>query len=376
MIRTFFTVIGALKALNISCGKIEFDKERLDYYLLKEQSQSARAIYKLEHIDPELFFIELQCTVVSLEKYDHALAIFISEIKKYIEWFNIHREEVAKFTTDYAIRDSADKIVCREEGIHSRYKSFEKTVNAILDERQYARELVNAYKETGKVGYGYNLLTEEEKQLISEPLSEYKKHYGVDEVNLMEVYKNFSEGKEYEHYIHVETEYQDLRLKRYDILQSYIKEIEEDLHTAVTAILWKYLDYIQESYKTNPPTVEEIVKVNPGRKPLGVYNSFRDMFLNEDAFIIIDRYIRKKGLLNTGEAVSIFEAINKPNDKIIKESRISKTHYGQLLIGEYGSICTFTQGKSVVDGKVYDDIVNEIRAMLKNQMPQKTDKPF
>lgn len=122
MIRTFFTVIGALKALNISCGKIEFDKERLDYYLLKEQSQSARAIYKLEHIDPELFFIELQCTVVSLEKYDHALAIFISEIKKYIEWFNIHREEVAKFTTDYAIRDSADKIVCREEGIHSRYK--------------------------------------------------------------------------------------------------------------------------------------------------------------------------------------------------------------------------------------------------------------
>ena len=84
-------------------------------------------IYKLEHIDPELFFIELQCTVVSLEKYDHALAIFISEIKKYIEWFNIHREEVAKFTTDYAIRDSADKIVCREESIHSRYKSFEKT---------------------------------------------------------------------------------------------------------------------------------------------------------------------------------------------------------------------------------------------------------
>ena len=57
MIRTFFTVIGAIKALNISCGKIEFDKERLDYYLLKEQSQSARAIYKLEHIDPELFVI-------------------------------------------------------------------------------------------------------------------------------------------------------------------------------------------------------------------------------------------------------------------------------------------------------------------------------
>ena len=77
----------------------------------------------------------------------------------------------------------------------------------------------------------------------------------------------------------------------------------------------------------------------------------------------IDNYIRTKGSLNIGEAKPIFTAIKRPEDKILKE-RVSMEHFGTLTKNQYRLICSFENGKSVADGKIYKDIESTIKALV------------
>ena len=77
----------------------------------------------------------------------------------------------------------------------------------------------------------------------------------------------------------------------------------------------------------------------------------------------IDNYIRAKGSLNIGEAKSIFSAIKRPEDKILKE-RVSMEHFGTLTKNQYRLICSFVNGESVADGKIYTDIESTIKALV------------
>lgn len=361
-INKLFETIKAIRKFNSYCKDILPETEHLEYHTLKNMSDLTNKMDWLSDFDPDLFFIELSCSIASHTAYEDANRAFYSEIQEYIEWYNINRDRVDKLTNYKEIYLAVEAIMPHTLSGQEYEQALQEMKRAEMD-KYIHQMLARAYGAIPGHGSQYNELSTADKEYIDEALEDYKKHFKVSKVDLPKMYEDFH-STSYEEYLKVSKRFSEAG-EQYNIKRLQANgQIKEDMHQYVASTLWPFMDYLQTSANNNPETLKNNeTRSTPGRKPLGIFDSFEDMFNNHDHFMAIDNYIRTKGSLNIGEAKSIFTAIKRPEDKILKE-RVSMEHFGTLTKNQYRLICSFENGKSVADGKIYKDIESTIKALL------------
>ena len=223
--------------------------------------------------------------------------------------------------------------------------------------------LARAYGSIAGHGSQYDDLSPSDKKDIDYELKEYKKHFKVNKVDLPKMYEDYH-STAYEEFLKLDKRCSEAWERHNKERIEINKQIKEDMHQYVASLLWPYMNYLQATANSASETHEMAGAQNtPGRRPLGIFDSFEDMFNNNEHFMTIDNYIRTKGSLSSGEAKSIFTVINKPEYGILK-ARVSMGHFGTLIKKQYGLICTFASGKSVADGKIFKDVESAVKALL------------
>ena len=361
-INRLFETIKAIRKFNSYCKEILPDTEHLGYYTLKNLSDLIEKMEWLSDIDPDLLFLELTCSISSHTAYENASYALYTEIEKYIEWYNANRESVTKLTDYYEVSRAVDTILPYTESGRALNKAKE-AMRKANEDKHIHHMLARAYGSIAGHGSQYEELSKADKELIDEELKDYKKHFKVNKVDLPQMYEDFH-STSYEEYLKIRKHLSDAYNRNDEEKEQIVNQIRLDMHQYVASILWPFMDYLQTSSTRDPETKGTNKTRNaPGRRPLGIFDSFEDMFNNHDHFIIIDNYIRTKGSLNAGEARSIFSIINRPEYSILKD-RVSLGHFGTLIKKQYGLICSFSIGKSVADGKIFDDIESTTKALL------------
>ena len=361
-INRLFETIKAIRKFNSYCKDIQPDTVRLAYHTLENLSKPIKKMEWMANTDPDLFFLEVTCCISSETAHKKAIQTFYTEVKAYIDWFNLNQERVCKLTDIHAICRSVEVILPYIKTGYDLTEAKEVMQKAETD-RHIHHMLARAYGAINGHGAQYDELSTSDKEYIKEPLEEYKRHFKVSKVDLPKMYDDYH-FKCCKEFNEVEKRLSEAyRLNNEDKLR-LASNIKLDMHQHVASLLWPYMSYLQEAVNKASETQEMAETRNtPGRRPLGVFDSFEDMFNSHDHFMIIDNYIRTKGSLNSSESKSIFTAITRPEDTILKD-RVSMEHFGTLIIKQYGLICSFTSGKSVADGKVFDDIESTIKALL------------
>ena len=361
-INRLFETIKAIRKFNSYCKDIQPDTESLGYYTLKNLSDLAKKMEWLSDFDPDLFFLELTCSIASHTAYENANRAFYSEIQEYIEWYNLNRDSVSKLTSYGQIHLAAETIMPGTKAGRDLKAAWHALIKA--EEDKYVHHmLARAYGSIAGHGSQYEKLSTADKETLDCALKDYQEHFKVTQVDLPQMYEDYHTTS-FEEYLEVKTRLAEARQILSNERLRIIEQIKVDMHQYVASLLWPYMNYLQEKSNSSSEAKDTTeIRSLPGRRPLGIFDAFEDMFTKPDHFLVIDKYIRTKGTLNSSEAKSIFTAINRPEDKILKE-RVSMEHFGTLIIKRYGLLCSFTSGRSVADGKTFEDIESTIKALL------------
>lgn len=361
-ISRLFETIKAIRKFNSYCKDILPDTESLPYYILENFSKPIEKMEWLADFEPDLFFLEITCTISSQSAYENTIQAFFNELKEYIDWFNANRERVIKLT-DFGAIYNAVHIILPHIKTGLELEEAKKKTEIARTDRHIHHMLARAYGAISEHESQYHELKKEDKEYIDRALEDYKKHFNVTSVDLPKMYEDFH-NKSYMEFKEIEKQLSEAYKRNEEDRHRLMSQIKKDMHQYVATLLWPYLENLQ---KSKDSTVGENnsneTKGLPGRRPLGVFDSLEDMFNNYDHFMTIDKYIRTKGTINSSEAKSIFAAINRPEVGILKD-RVSMEHFGTLVIKQYGLLCSFTSGKSVADGKTFNDIESTVRALL------------
>lgn len=361
-INRLFETIKAIRKFNSYCKDILPETEHLGYYTLKNLSDLIEKMEWLSDVDPDLFFLELTCSIASHSSYENASHALYTEIEKYLEWYNINRDRVGKLTDHNEIYLAVEAIMPYTESGRDLEKAIEAKKKAGEDIHVH-HMLAKVYGSIAGHGSQYEDLSKADKEYIDYELKEYQKHFKVNKVDLPKMYEDYH-SISYEEFLKFDERCSEAWERHNKERIKINRQIKEDMYQYVASLLWPYMNYLQETANISSETQETTKTRNaPGRRPLGVFDSFEDMFNNHDHFMIIDNYIRTKGSLSAGEARSIFSIINRPEYSILKD-RVSLGHFGTLIKKQYGLICTFALGKSVADGKIFDDIESNTKALL------------
>ena len=361
-INKLFETIKAIRQFNSYCKDIQPDTESLGYYTLKNLSDLTKKMEWLSDFDPDLFFLELSCSIASHTACENANRALYSEIQEYIEWYNLNRDSVSKLTSYGQIHLAVETTIPNTKAGRDLKAAWNALIKAEQD--KYVHQmLARAYESIAGHGSQYEKLSSADKETLDSALKDYQEHFKVTQVDLPQMYEDYHTAS-FEEYLEAKTRLAEARQILSNERLRTIEQIKVDMHQYVASLLWPYMHYLQEKSNSSSEAKDTTeIRSLPGRKPLGIFDSFEDMFNNHDHFIVIDNYIRTKGNLNIGEAKSIFTAIKRPEDNILKE-RVSTEHFGTLIKKQYRLICSFDNGKSVADGKIFKDVESTIKALL------------
>ena len=367
--QTVVSLIGVLEDINSLSS--EFGNKKDTRYLSVVYQNASKQYRMLEEVlgpKPE-FLPTLLGTETNKAQYERLITPLKQQLLSFINWYNANAETI----NDSFSYEAIEKVIDSE--VEYRYgkerKEAEDEYYTICEDEKVWHALARAYGSRFDCGTKPDsMLTEEDWNYISGSLEEFKKHFDRTDVNLKQMYDEY------------ETKIKPEWLRCYklrDEVQNKCRQYRIDLYTLYER------DVFQKINQRLKPLVEALslciggsvdVKDNePGNneksekigKRTGTFENLRQCIPSQEVYEAVIRIANNRTAshqrINGPFGYELFTQLLGYG--FIHEKKCTVSHFGNLLLKEFGGKCSFRDGGALYDGK--DTVDFELRKEIQSE---------
>lgn len=322
----------------------------------KEITDLYRLLKACPGIEADLFLYKLKCELTSLNKYNDVTNKISSEIDLFNTWYLDQSELIDSLFSEEVISSIIEEEVDYMYG-KELVEAKQNFSEAIQDEKIWHR-LARAYgsRQSGMP------LDQEDLEYINPSLEEYKKHFGVSQVDLPEMYKEY-ETKMKPQYLQCRTEVEEIQKKCREFRNKISTDYECDVYAKIYSHLAEYYSYLG---------IGKDESNDMGKEPkvrYAIYSNLSECIprkeIYEKVIKLSDSYLLKHKHIDGVFGITVFNSLK--TNGWINNKGCTQAHFGELLIKEFGSKCSFTNGGAISDAKDTEDklLIKEINNVFR-----------
>lgn len=304
----------------------------------------------------DLFLIRLQCELHDDKQYQQIISLIADEIESFELWYLENRALVDSLFATEAIQS-----VIEDEADFKYGKQFAKAKEefkeADADERVW-HSLARAYGARCHGDYDERSFTHEDWDYIENSLEEYKKHFKVYQVDLPSMYDGYK-SKMKPRWKECYNNLQNM-IKQYG---EYKNQLSHNYIIDVYSKIFYFLAPLSGLIMNGNPIENNKAKGpdNKKKERYARYNSLKECVPRDDIRERIDDlvnyYFDKHGAIDGIFGYNLFLCLK--GNGWINERGCSQEHFGELLLRDYQTKCSFKNGGAISDGKGKKDMTFE-----------------
>lgn len=348
-----FRFIETLKSVNSGCKRNIFKKgSRFFTQTYREISTQYNVLKECLGTYPDLFLERLKTELPDLQSYESLIQMMAKEIGIFEAWYCSKADLIDSLFSREVIKSVIDEEV--EFTYGKERKEAEDDFHEAVNDEEVWHRLARAYGSRLYGDHNEQSFTEEDWDYISGPLDDYKKHFQCSEVDLHRMYLEFEDI--------MKPRWKECNSKCDEISKKcheYSSKLEKDFEVDVYAKIHTVLDSLQHAFTicNNAPKKEDGIERRTTNNRYAEYNCLQDCLLNQDVFgkvnQLVKTYSAKHGRIDGHFGYYLLKQLKVCG--LINEGGCTQSHFGELLLKEYGSICSFKEGGAISDGNKVRD---------------------
>ena len=376
--RGLISVLLGITALVVSLGiflvaKVipEFGNKKDTRYLSVVYQNASKQYRTLEEVlgpKPE-FLPTLLGTETNKAQYERLITPLKQQLLSFINWYSADAETI----NDSFSYEAIEKVIDSE--VEYRYgkerKEAEDEYRSICEDEKVWHALARAYGSRSDCGTKPDsMLTEDDWNYISGSLEEFKKHFDRTDVNLKQMYDEYETKIKPEWlrcYKLRDEVLNKCRQYRIDLYTLYEKDVFQKINQRLKPLVEALSLCIGGSVdvKDNEPGNNE--KSEKIGKRTGTFENLRQCIPSQEVYEAVIRIANNRTAshqrINGPFGYELFTQLMGYG--FIHEKKCTVSHFGNLLLKEFGGKCSFRDGGALYDGK--DTVDFELRKEIQSE---------
>lgn len=367
--QTVVSLIAVLEDINRLSSRIGAnDSTRYLSVMYQDASSHYKTLEEVLGPKPE-FLPTLLETETNKAQYERLIIPLKQQLLSFINWYYANAETINDSFSYEAIERAIDSEVEYKYG--KERKEADDEYHAIYEDEKVWHALARAYGSRSYCGTTPDSqLTEDDWNYISDSLEAFKKHFGRANVNLKQMYDEYETKIKPEWlrcYKLRDEVLNKCRQYRIDLYSLYEKDVFQKINQRLKPLVEALSLCIGGSVdvKDNEPGNNE--KSEKIGKRTGTFENLRQCIPSQEVYEavirIADNRTASHQRINGPFGYELFTQLIGYG--FIHEKKCTVSHFGNLLLKEFGGKCSFRDGGALYDGK--DTVDFELRKEIQSE---------